>query len=102
MKSTLACAALAVALLGLGSTAFAADNTTMKPVQPDMMATMMCRPAYPGEKSTATMGTTPLVCEKIDRDKMMSMKKELSAMPGGEAMALQMFQNYTIQQQGTY
>lgn len=111
MKSTIACAAFGAAMLSLTATAFAADNTGMQSATSSammattpsaMMATMMCRPAQTGEKATAMMGTSALVCKNIDMDKMTAMNKQLMAMPGGEAMVVQMIQDDTIQKQGSF
>jgi hypothetical protein len=95
MKKMIACAAFSAALLGLAGAAFAADDATaMKPAD---MATMICRPAATGEKMNAMTATqAPLVCKKIDADRMMSMKKQIEAMPGGEPIWLKMFQEYHI------
>lgn len=103
MKTSIACAAFAAAVLSLGSVAFAADDAMMKSnamSAPSTMATMLCRPAAAGEKATAMMGTSSLVCKKIDMDQMMSMKKSLEAMPGGEPLYLKMFQEYHIEANG--
>jgi hypothetical protein len=99
MKLTLTSAAVAAALLALGSAAFADDamgksDAMMKP--DTTMATMLCRPAAAGEKPTAMMGASGIVCKKIDMDKMESMKKSLMSMPGGEPLYLKMFQEYHV------
>lgn len=101
MNKSIASIACAAALLALGSTAFAADDAMAKPgammAKPDTtMATMLCRPAAAGEKATAMMGTTSIVCKKIDMEKMSSMKQSLMSMPGGEPLYLKMFQEYHV------
>ena len=98
MKKTFAFAICTGVLLGLGSSAFAADDAMMKTSTPAMtdMATMLCRPANAGEKATAMMGDKAIVCKKIDMDKLMAMKKSLEAMPGGEPLYLKMFQEYHV------
>jgi hypothetical protein len=101
MKNTIASIACMAALLAVGSAAFAADDAMAKPdammAKPDTtMATMLCRPAAAGEKATAMMGTSSIVCKKIDMDKMASMKKSLMSMPGGEPLYLKMFQEYHV------
>lgn len=58
------------------------------------------RPANAGEIATAMMGTSSLVCKKIDMEKMTTMKKSLEAMPGGEPLYLKMFQEYHIEANG--
>jgi hypothetical protein len=100
MKNTIASIACATALLALGSAAFA-DDAMGKPdammAKPDTtMATMLCRPAAAGEKATAMMGASGIVCKHIDMEKMSSMKKSLMSMPGGEPLYLKMFQEYHV------
>ena len=103
MKNSIASIACAAALLALGSAALA-DDAMAKPgamAKPETtMATMLCRPAAAGEKASAMMGTSGLVCKKIDMEKMSSMKSSLQAMPGGEPLYLKMLQEYHIEANG--
>jgi hypothetical protein len=78
MKLTFACAALAAATIGFASVAMADDAMTSKPAaMPAHMATMLCRPVEGGEKATAMMGTTALVCKPIDTKEVMAMKSKM-------------------------
>jgi hypothetical protein len=102
MKTFAMQAALVAALIGTGTTAFAADSGAMSSssmTSAATVATMICRPAASGEKPTATSADSmPLVCKKVDMPAMMAMKAKLEAMPGGEPLWLQMFQEFHIDQ----
>jgi hypothetical protein len=96
MKTSFACAAFAAVLLGLGTAASADDAMTAKPAMPAHMATMICRAADPGEKATAMMGTKPLVCNPVNADNIMKMKKMSDAMPNGDPIWVMMLNDLTI------
>ena len=103
MKHLISGAAFAAALLGMTSVAFADDammnsDSMSKPAE---MATMLCRPAMPGEKMTAMSATkAPMVCKTIDTNEMTEMKKKIEAMPGGESVWLKMFQDFHVGHNG--
>jgi hypothetical protein len=102
MKAFVTNAAIAAVLLALGATALAQDTTKKAATGPSAMtATMVCRPATTGEKAMATSATNvALVCKKVDMDAMMAMKTKMSAMPGGDPLWLQMFQQFQVDQNG--
>lgn len=58
-------AAVAQQLPGSSSAAITNNAATAA-----MMATMVCRPIQGSEKSNAMMGTTAMMCRKVDMDKM--------------------------------
>lgn len=96
MKTILSCALFAATMIGLTSIASAADDAMMKSATPSSMATMMCRPAHTGEKASAMMGKKAIVCRMIDKSKMDAMKKEMTAMPGGDKMFKDWMQDFNI------
>ena len=96
MKMSVACAALAASLIGLSTIALADDAMMAKPAMPAHMATMVCRSAMTGEKATAMMGTTALVCKPLDQPKAMQMKKSLESMPGGDPIWVKMLEQLQI------
>ncbi len=75
ISAAFACAALAMPGLAMADDAMGGHDAMMaKP--PAKMATMVCRPAAPGEKPTAMMmgdAKTAIVCKHMDP--MMMMKK---------------------------
>ena len=103
MKKMIAAAVCAAALLGVSGAAFADDAMMKTDVmsKPAEMATMLCRPAMTGEKTTAmTASNSPLVCKTINMTDMMAMKKKIEALPGGEPIFLKMFQEYHVGMNG--
>jgi hypothetical protein len=103
MKSFTIQVAAVIALLGMGTTAFAADSAMSTSAMSSAsmttasMATLLCRPAASGEKAMATSAdNTPLICKKIDMPEMMDLKAKIQAMPGGEPIWLKMFQDFHI------
>jgi hypothetical protein len=78
VKRFVVTAAIAAAI-AMPSMLFAADDMAMKPAPKPMF---VCHTATSGQAPNAMMGSTGMMCGKVDMEKMMAAVKKVHAMEG--------------------